>query len=333
MISKIRNPLPLRAVDWLLANTRRPVLVTGGAIFVPLMIIFSVTGAIYPADVEPWTDNPLEMTGLFLMMAILPAYLIMCLVGFRRLNLSNHEFILHNSEEPDQLQHILARWYRWWWLALVFGVVNIFLNVGTVNFSPSSSMFVISLCIVLGQWAMWTAVGITLFFALHEAFILHSMSAKIRFNLYDLNSLNGYGRNALNSFLMIAGALAVTMLQAIDLELRWYNYRNGLLVAACAAVILLPLPVWQIHQRIKSAKRRVLKEIDEKIRQTSTALDSEELDLMNSLLMRREMIIKLRNWPMDLSIFSRFVMYAFIVPAAWAGAALMEVFLDSALGI
>jgi hypothetical protein len=54
---------------------------------------------------------------------------------------------------------------------------------------------------------------------------------------------------------------------------------------------------------------------------------------MNALLLRREQIHKLRNWPMDLTMFSRFFVYAFIVPLAWAGAALMEVLLDRILGL
>ncbi len=49
---------------------------------------------------------------------------------------------------------------------------------------------------------------------------------------------------------------------------------------------------------------------------------------MNGLLARKSAIQAVRTWPMDLSIFSRFVLYVFIPPLAWIGAALMENFLD-----
>lgn len=172
-----------------------------------------------------------------------------------------------------------------------------------------------------------------MFFAILEAHLLRRMSRHVAINLYDLNALNGFGQNALSNFLMIAGALALTTLQGIDQRFEWVNYRNGLIVGIPAALILVPLPIWTLHQRIRAEKSALLEQIDLKTRSASTSLEAGDLERMNELLIRREQIQKLRNWPMDLSIFSRFFVYAFIVPLAWAGAALMEVFLDRTLGL
>ena len=79
-------------------------------------------------------------------------------------------------------------------------------------------------------------------------------------------------------------------------------------------------------------KANVIDGINRAIKGASDSLDSESLTRLNGLLIRREQIHHMRNWPMDLSLFSRLVFYVFIPPLAWAGAALTEVLLDSFLG-
>ncbi len=333
MIPSLKKPIPLRLVDWLLTNVRYPALLVGGCVAVPLIVLPSLTGAIYPDEIEPWSSNPLEMTGLFLMLAILPGYLLMCLVASQRLANCNREYIAQNIAEPTRIKELAEAWYPWWWLAIPFGLINIRLNVGTLILDPGSSAFAVSAGIIFGQWILWTVVGVVLFFTMLEGFILHRMGKLVPINLYDLNSLNGFGKNALNNFLMIAGALALTTLQSIDQRLEWVNYRNGLIVGIPAAMILVPLPIWALHQRIKAKKQALLEQLDVKIRSASTSLAAGDLERLNALLVRKEQIHKLRNWPMDVSIFSRFFVYAFIVPLAWAGAALMEVLLDNLLGL
>ena len=325
------TPLPMRLIDRLIAGTHFPVLIVGSAISLPLISIFILSGAIYPADVSPWSANPLEMTGLFLMFSIMPAYLMMCLVASRPLMDSNFKFIYANIDQPELLDQLRARWSPWWPLALVFGVINVFLNIGTINLTPGQPQFAVSACIVLGQFMMWNAIGIILFFGLHEAFILHMTGKEVRFSLYELDKLNGFGRIALNSFLMIAGALALSTLQSLDQEFRWINYRNGILIGVPAALILVPLPIWNLHRRIVAAKAELIEEINQHIAQTSKSLEGENLVALNNFLVRREQVQNLRNWPMNLSIATRFLAYAFIVPLAWSGAAIVEFVLDSIL--
>ena len=106
------------------------------------------------------------------------------------------------------------------------------------------------------------------------------------------------------------------------------NYFNAFLITMPAILILVPLPIWSLHRRIRTAKRNLITEIDEEIRNASKIISGDELQKLNALLQRCEQIQKLRNWPMGLTIVSRFALYVFIPPLAWAGAALMEVYLD-----
>ena len=130
---------------------------------------------------------------------------------------------------------------------------------------------------------------------------------------------------------MVVGALAITTVQSIDQEFRAVNYVNGLIVGVPAALLMVNLPIWSLHRRLLKAKATALAEIDEAIANANKTVEAENLLALNALLARREYIKGLRNWPMDLSTFSRLLLYVFIPPLAWVGAALVEFVLDSYL--
>ncbi len=327
------SPVVWRPLEWMLNNSSHPVLLVGLTVFLPLIIVFSVSGALYPANVPPWSDNPIEITGLFLMISILPAYLAMCFTASLRMSWQTHSQISACLSSRAEHESLRSRWLSWWPLGIVFGLINASVNTnwGSLNFDIAAPQAAVSYGIATGQFIMWIIVGLILFFAVQEALALNHLGKKVEINLYNLDRLNGFGQNALNNFLMIAGALALTTLQALDQEFRWLNYRNGLIVGIPAALILVPLPIWNVHRRIMSAKMQLVGELNALIEQHSTALGDDELEKLNRLLVRREQIQNLRNWPMSISIATRFLLYAFIVPMAWAGAAMVEFLLDSIL--
>jgi hypothetical protein len=98
-----------------------------------------------------------------------------------------------------------------------------------------------------------------------------------------------------------------------------------------AIILLMLIPIWSVHLRIRQSKQQALTSIDREIRATSTSLESEPLQRLNGLLERRRLVSHSRNWPMDFSIFTRVVFYVLIPPLAWAGAAFVELALDSYL--
>jgi len=180
------------------------------------------------------------------------------------------------------------------------------------------------------RWPV-AVTGIVLFFAVNEGLTFNRVGRWVRIDLYRPDTLNGFGRAALNYLLMVVGAMALTTVQAIDQEFRAENYLNALYVAVPAALVLVTLPIWPIHRRMRTAKRVALAELDAEIARARQGLDAESLGRLNALLERRAYLHALRTWPMDLAIFSRFVLYVFIPPLAWAGAALVEMVLDSYL--
>ncbi len=129
--------------------------------------------------------------------------------------------------------------------------------------------------------------------------------------------------------LFIAGALALTPLQALDAEFRWYNYSFGLMVSIPIALFLLVWPMRSVHRRISSEKQRQLSRVGVLIQQASgrPSLESTQEDILRfeTLLAHRERLQDQRTWPFSTALMSRLFIYLIIPPLAWAGAAVVEV--------
>lgn len=151
---------------------------------------------------------------------------------------------------------------------------------------------------------MWLTIAVTLFSVFNDDVLLYQYGKSVRVNIYDLDRLNGFGRAVLSQFLMVAGALAMSILQSLDREFQWVNYANGLYVGIPAAIIVVILPTWTIRKNIRTEKAQALSAINTEIQLTSTELDNDSLVRLNGLLARRNQLQHTRTWPMDISIFS-----------------------------
>ena len=329
------TPAPIQIIEYLTKSFRYPVLTVGCAVCIPLLALYTFTGVIFPDYVNPQGERPEEVIGIFLLFSILPAYLLMCFTAWMKS--SDSLFASLESQLPNSEEHLYSRfrWARYWPLAVIWGILFAVLagiNWESMIFEWGDPLLRLSVLLVFGQVSIWIVVSLVLFFVLHEGLILSKYGKKLKVNLYDLDSLNGFGRAGLNGLLMTVGALVLTSLQSLDLTIRWDNYANGVYVGVPAATLLVLLPIWSVHKNIVQEKANVIDGINRAIKGASDSLDSESLTRLNGLLIRREQIHHMRNWPMDLSLFSRLVFYVFIPPLAWAGAALTEVLLDSFLG-
>ena len=327
-------PLPIRLLQLLISKVKRPALTIGVWILAPLLGFYLLTGSFYPEVLLDYQHSPLEATGQFLLLSIMPAYLMMCLITLIRNTpnvIKSIECILPEAEryrltELDQAKF----WPLWVGLFLVFAVWGN-ISWSSLSFEPSSDRFWYSLSIVIGQFVTWAVVGLVLAFSFHNSFLLHKLGKLVKIDIYNLDSLNQFGRSSLTGLLIIMGVLALLPLQSIDAAFRLDNYVNALYVCIPASITLMLLPTWSLHRRIKLDKRTKLESINVEIASVSKSLENTPLYQLNALLDRRNYILHCRNWPMDLSIFSRVVFYVLIPPLAWAGAALMELALDSFL--
>jgi hypothetical protein len=330
----MRYTLPIRVAQSIIDRTSHPVLITGVVTLALLLGLYMVTGSIYPTDGQRGFQDPLEATGLFLLFSTLPAYLLGGLVAQVRANTAivdalseildaGHHAVLHRMDQV-----------RYWHLGVLAGFVYAAAaNIpwSSLTFQPGNPGFIFSLTLLFAHFVTWGVVGLALAVAEHNAFVLFRVGKLVQVDLFNLDRLNPFGQSSLRGVLLVVGALALMPLQALDQEFRWANYQNGILVGIPAILLLILLPNWTVHKKIRRVKVQALQELDAEIAAAPRTLDNEALTRLNALLERRNRITHLRNWPIDFSLLTRVVFYVLIPPLAWAGAALVELALDSYL--
>lgn len=328
------QPAPIRLIEFALKRLRYPIPVVGLIVAVPLITLFITAGGFKPLPSFALWSRPMEIMGLFILFTLLPACLLMWFTAWLRFSDSLFEDIRGQVSASDDLVARRYKYSKFWPIVILLGAAfAVFgnLNLNSIDFDSDSEIFFTSIAMATGQIFMWSIVALTLFFVLCDDMLLYHYGKSISVNIYDLDVLNGYGRAVLRQFLMVIGALGLTFLQSLDREFQWVNYANALYVGVPSALIFVFLPTWTIRRNIREAKKNELQAINAEISLASSALDDESLARMNRLLVRREQVQHFRTWPMDISIFVRFLFYILIVPLAWLGAALMEVVLDSFL--
>jgi hypothetical protein len=191
-------------------------------------------------------------------------------------------------------------------------------------------VFAIDASISAGQMLLW--IGIALFGGarLISANAFSRLGDVVDLDLFRLDRLKPLARSGLVDILIIAGALAVSPLQSLDAQFRWYNYRFALIVAIPSAAILLLWPLRHVHRRIRAEKDRRIAEIDERIEAASQAPD--DLPRFEALLAHRDRLREQHTWLLSSALLSRLFFYLIIPPLAWVGAALVERWVGRAIG-
>ena len=179
---------------------------------------------------------------------------------------------------------------------------------------------------------LWLVIGLLLAVRIQAAHAFRRLGQQVRFELHRLERLEPLARSGLLDVLVIAGALALSPLQSLDAEFRWYNYSFALLVAIPASAGLLLWPVSAVQARIRREKRRRLAQLDGRIDAHGRRDDDEAIARLETLLAHRDRIASQRTWLFSTDLVSRVLLYLVIPPLAWAGAALVERFVDRALG-
>lgn len=206
------------------------------------------------------------------------------------------------------------------------------------NIAPKQVAYILDgqwyiLSIVVGQVLLWVCIGILLLVRLRVAGHFSKLGRTIEFSIFDQSSLKAFARVGLLDVVIVVGGLAIATLQSLDAQFRAENYLSGIFVAAPAAIALLVRPMWLLHRRMKKRKEVLLEEIGEMIRTFTERTELEDMRVLEDLLQRRDRVRALHTWPLDIGIWRRLLFYILIPPLAWAGAAMMEVGVNRALGL
>ncbi len=187
--------------------------------------------------------------------------------------------------------------------------------------------------VVVGTGLVWLVVTFVVAALLDNALVLHRAARVARVNLFAPRQLRPFAVVAVISTSAIIGAQALFPLLFIDENVSPVAYIPGLLATAVPMVLMAALPVWPVHRRMLGEKRRVLEVLERRIvtlgnpdpAQTDTAA------ALTPLLAYRREVLQAPEWPFDVSVVARLLLYLIIPPLTWVGAALIENVVESFL--
>ncbi len=187
--------------------------------------------------------------------------------------------------------------------------------------------------VIVGTGVVWLVVTFVVAALLDNALVLQRAARVVRVNLFAPRQLRPFAVVAVISTSAIIGAQALFPLMFLDETVSPVAYIPGLLATAVPMVLMAALPVWPVHRRMVGEKRRVLEALEHRIDTLGNpdpARTETGAALAPLLAYRREVLLA-PEWPFDVSVVARLLLYLIIPPLTWVGAALIENVVESLL--
>jgi hypothetical protein len=299
-----------------------------------LTVVFWWTGTLAPQEPPAWARSSLQITGMALMLILLPAYLLAAVfvMSRRSLDLVDQLRPRLDPARADAAADAIRDAARTSWPVGV--AVGVALGLFNVDFSGNSDSPTLGIeaSLIFGQLFLWLMVGLLGSTRIRAARAFSRLGKVVDFDLFHLDRLKPLARSGMIDVVVIAVGLAMTPLQALDAEFHWYNYRFALIVLTPSALFLLLWPLLSIHRRIRPEKQRQLAHVDALIGDAEGAATREEILGLETLLAHRDRLTEQRTWPVSSGLLSRLFLYLIIPPIAWAGAAVVETLVSQMIG-
>jgi len=315
---------------------QHPATISATVCLLVLTSIFWLTGGLWPTELPDYATSRRQVIGMSLMLILMPSYFVVA--GFfsqrRSLDLVDQlEPLLPDERHArDARSAIRGAPLRSALPGSALGIGMGLLNARLHDAFFESATPAIDITTALGQVFMWWIIGMVISQRLIVARRFDRIGEVIHFDLFQLDRLRVFARSGLNDVLIIAGALSLSPLQALDAEFRWINYSFALWVSIPAAFTLLVLPLRHLHRRIVHEKNAQLSRVEERIDAVIAGGVRDDVPRFEALLSHRDRLHGVSTWPLGTALVSRVFVYLIIPPIAWAGAALVERLLEGWLG-
>jgi tryptophan-rich sensory protein len=300
------------------------------------LFYFGASGALLPSEHAPFWSSPRQITGMALTYIVILSYLSgFFIYGARRTLEAAAE--LRAYFVTGEAENLVARLNRVrplrFWVATGVGVLLGFANIDPRVVTESVgvlSTWPMDLSLVLGSMVVWIFATQVVYVGIENGLTLSRLGRRcVQVDLFQTQRMKPFARVGVRSTLMVMGALAMTPLQALDAQFRAVNYSFAFALGLPVALLLLVLPMWGIHQRLREAKATALASVDASIATAGRDHATDALVHLNALLERRGYLQGLHTWPLDLGGLARVGFYLVIPPLAWVGAALVEMLVQA----
>lgn len=307
---------------------RYSAIATGMSIFILLCALNYFSGAWNPENAPWYFPSGQAFIGMTLLVTLLPSYIgVYSIYSFRRTIEIAQATDLSLGTELTQLVRTLP-----WRLIIPAGVAGalfaIFFNIptkGWLNFilaTPTDRV------IAFGQILIWSVFFCFIAQRIYVARGFNRASAGVSIDIFEPTNLRPFAQIGLIDVLAVAGGLALSTVQSLDLSFRADNYSKALTIAVPVMLYLSMYPMWGIHKKMKETKADQLRKLNDQIKRAPKSIEVEEIKQLEILLQRRERVAACATWPIDIATLQRFLFYIIIPPLAWIGAALVESAID-----
>lgn len=300
--------------------------VVGALLFLPYFFL-DTTGSIFS---EPGMSSRRRF-GTILMFTLFPMYALTTqYYGWRVARQTADAFAAMTPLAARvHARRAIERPGWWMWPVIVIGTI-----LGLYDFSQLHWLANISNETAFDLWfrclagVTWALVFWLLAWRLHCAFEFKKLGEQLELDVYQLDGLDNFVRVPLFNLLVVVGAMALMPLQSLDFELRWFNFRAGLIVAVPSVLALVLPAIWGLHTNMRNAIKTRVAELQVAINDCDRS-DFSQLALLTE---HRETVRGFNSWPLDVGLVGKVLFYVIIPPLAWVAAALVEQLVDKAVG-
>lgn len=181
-------------------------------------------------------------------------------------------------------------------------------------------------------WIFGFYVGALVFAASVEAARFNRFARHVtQEHVLDKKVLVPFTRQGLLNVLLVAGFPAILSLFLFNIGLL-YMVMGIAAIALAVAFGGLLAPLMGIHNRVHDAKAEQLEWVDKELTVERNALKGGAGERFVSLMAYRSYIESVKEWPLDGSTLGRLAFYLAIPLVSWVGAAIVERFVNAALG-
>jgi len=136
--------------------------------------------------------------------------------------------------------------------------------------------------------------------------------------------------------LSLIGSMALFPLMFLEQTAIFVSMVPGLIGLGIPMIAIFIIPIWPVHRRMTDSKERELAGVNRRIAavrkgESLESLDDATLARLNPLLLSRREVLNAPVWPFDAGSLTQITLYLVIVPLTWAGAALLEIAMESFL--
>ncbi len=159
----------------------------------------------------------------------------------------------------------------------------------------------------------------------HAVTISRTVPQIERLDLLNAAAVKPFAQQGVRSSLLAVGLLSISANLWLDPESPVIGSMAMLVTYTVGAILVVVLPTWKIHLRMRDVKHTQLAEIRAAIRRRSnpdrSVADAQQLRADLALERR---VMDAGVWPMDAGSYGRVVLYIMLGLGSWIGAALVE---------